>query len=45
MININYNFGDDVTLNEKLSFILNEACHVFRQHADGNWKSVYKHGA
>jgi hypothetical protein len=39
---IAYVFGDDEDLNEKLSFILNEACHVFRHHADGNWKQIYK---
>jgi len=39
---IAYEFGDDEDLNEKLSFILNEACHVFRYHADGNWKEIYK---
>jgi len=39
---IAYDFGDDKELNEKLSFILNEACHVFRYHTDGNWKEIYK---
>jgi hypothetical protein len=39
---ISYNFGDDEELNKKISFILNEACHVFRHHADGNWKEIYK---
>jgi len=42
MNDISYNFGDDKELNEKMSFILNEACHVFRHHADGNWKEIYK---
>jgi hypothetical protein len=42
MNEISYDFGDDKDLNEKLSFILNEACHVFRHHADGNWKQIYK---
>jgi len=42
MSDIAYEFGDDKALNEKLSFILNEACHVFRHHADGNWKELYK---
>ena len=42
MNDIAYDFGDDKVLNEKLSFILNEACHVFRNHADGNWKETYK---
>jgi len=39
---ISYNFGDDETLNKEVSDILNEACHVFRHHADGNWKGIYK---
>lgn len=39
---IEYNFSDDAALNERLSSILNEACHVFRWHADGNWKTEYK---
>ena len=39
---ISYEFGDDEELNKKISFILNEACHVFRHHADGNWKETYK---
>ncbi|MEW8232775.1 MAG: hypothetical protein AB2745_20810 [Candidatus Thiodiazotropha endolucinida] len=42
MNEIAYDFGDDKDLNEKLSFILNEACHIFRHHADGNWKQIYK---
>lgn len=42
MNEIEYCFGDDKELNEKLSFILNEACHVFRHHAEGNWKTLYK---
>jgi len=42
MTDIAYEFGDDKALNEKLSFILNEACHVFRHHSDGNWKKTYK---
>jgi hypothetical protein len=37
-----YDFGDDKTLNEQVSFILNEACHVFNYHADGGWKNHYK---
>lgn len=39
---LDYNFGEDEELNEQISFILNEACHVFRYHADGNWQEVYK---
>ncbi len=42
MNDIAYDFGDDKDQNEKLSFILNEACHVFRHHTDGNWKEIYK---
>jgi len=42
MNDISYNFGEDEELNKKMSFILNEACHVFRYHADGNWKEIYK---
>lgn len=39
---IEYKFGDDEALNQRISFILNEACHVFYHHQDGNWKSEYK---
>jgi hypothetical protein len=42
MNEIPYVFGDDKDLNGKISFILNEACHVFHHHADGNWKAIYK---
>ena len=42
MNDIAYDFGNDKALNENLSSILNEACHVFRHHADGNWKEIYK---
>ena len=42
MNDLAYDFGDDEALNEELSSILNEACHVFRYHADGNWKELYK---
>ena len=38
----NYTFGDDEALNERLSALINELCHVFRAHPDGNWKSVYR---
>lgn len=37
-----YSFGDDNELNSRLSALINEFCHVFRAHADGNWKAVYK---
>ena len=39
---IEYEFGESVELNKELSNTLNEACHVFRLHADGNWKEYYK---
>jgi len=39
---IEYDFGDDTDLNIRLSYILNEAVHVFRYHLDGNWKAIYK---
>jgi hypothetical protein len=39
---VEYDFGEDKDLNERLSFILNEAVHVFRYHVDGNWKAIYK---
>jgi len=42
MNDISYDFGDDEKLNKEVSFILNEAVHVFRHHADGNWKEIYK---
>ena len=42
MNDISYDFGEDEELNNKMSSILNEACHVFRHHADGNWKEIYK---
>ena len=42
MNEIDYDFGDDEELNKEMSFILNEAVHVFRHHADGNWKEYYK---
>ncbi len=38
----NYSFGDDHDLNVRLSALINEFCHVFRAHADGGWKSIYK---
>ncbi len=41
MNDIAYEFGNDKALNEQLSLILNEACHVFHCHADGKWKEVY----
>tara|TARA_R110002126_G_scaffold285314_2_gene435574 strand:- start:6631 stop:6942 length:312 start_codon:yes stop_codon:yes gene_type:complete len=38
----NYIFGDDDVLNKRLSALINEFCHVFRAHSDGNWKTIYK---
>ena len=35
---LKYSFGDDDELNERLSALLNEVCHVFRHHAEGTWK-------
>lgn len=35
---IKYDFGDDQALNDRLSHIFNEACHVFYHHSDGYWK-------
>lgn len=37
-----YDFGLPSPDGSALSAILNEACHVFRRHADGHWKSQYK---
>lgn len=39
---IEYDFGLPRPEGEALSAILNEACHVFRLHADGHWQSLYK---
>ncbi len=39
---VNYDFGRGEELNNRISYILNEACHVFHHHKDGNWKSIYK---
>jgi hypothetical protein len=36
---VNYQLVDDPERNARLSAILNEACHVFRRHAEGVWKS------
>ena len=37
-----YSFSKDQELNKRMSSLINEFCHVFRHHADGNWKSLYK---
>ena len=42
MNDISYEFGDNEAENQRISSILNEAVHVFRYHADGNWKNIYK---
>ena len=39
---VEYDFGVEPELNAKLGKILNEACHVFYYHGDGNWNTVYK---
>lgn len=39
---IEYDFGLDQEANQRVSDILNEACHVFYYHQDGNWKPEYK---
>jgi hypothetical protein len=36
---VEYHLLDDQERNERLSDILNEACHVFHGHAEGRWKS------
>lgn len=36
---IEYDFGFGAASNRQLSYIFNEACHVFHCHADGHWKS------
>jgi hypothetical protein len=32
-----YDLGTDAEQNARVSKILNEACHVFRHHAEGTW--------
>jgi hypothetical protein len=39
---VDYDFGLPLSERAALSKILNEACHVFHYHADGNWKTAYK---
>ena len=39
---VEYDFGVDPETTKRVSHILNEACHVFYCHADGNWESIYK---
>lgn len=37
-----YDLSDDPELNDRVSEILNVACHVFHHHADGTWKTAGK---
>lgn len=39
---VDYDFGLPPADGVALASTLNEACHVFRRHADGNWVSTYK---
>lgn len=39
---IAYRLLDELEPNERLSLLLNEMCHVFHDHADGNWAILYK---
>jgi hypothetical protein len=39
---VDYDFGLPPSERAALSALLNEACHVFQLHADGNWKTLYK---
>lgn len=41
-MSVDYKLLDDPESNARLSRLLNEACHVFHDHADGNWATVYK---
>ncbi|HEX2881990.1 MAG TPA: hypothetical protein VHO25_20870 [Polyangiaceae bacterium] len=36
---IAYDLGTNIEDSERISKLLNEACHVFRHHSDGHWKS------
>jgi hypothetical protein len=38
---LEYSLGNEED-NRRLSKLINEFCHVFHCHADGNWQSVYK---
>ena len=42
MNDLEYSFGEDLVLNQRISALINELCHVFRHHADGQWKDYYK---
>ena len=39
---VDYDFGLPAADRGALASTLNEACHVFRMHADGIWVSLYK---
>jgi hypothetical protein len=39
---VEYEFGLNEENAKRVSRIINEACHVFYHHSDGNWKSLYK---
>jgi hypothetical protein len=39
---VEYEFGLDEQETKRVSYILNEACHLFYYHADGNWNKTYK---
>ena len=39
---VEYDFGLDEEATRRVSHILNQACHVFYYHQDGNWKTLYK---
>ena len=41
-MSVDYQLLDDPDRNAHLSFVLNQACHVFHCHADGSWASQYK---
>ncbi len=41
-VDVDYDFGLPDAERGALAKTLNEACHVFRLHADGHWGSVYK---
>jgi hypothetical protein len=36
---VDYDLGSNLEDNARISKILNEACHVFRHHAEGVWRS------
>jgi len=36
---LEYNLCECADTNKRLSILINESCHVFRCHPDGNWKT------